>query len=283
MNRIVLSLCAGLVAVASTVSAQSYSTSVFHLDPSASAAGASVQPGTLAPQHRGIGGPFSSFGISAGISPMGVNVQTATNLNRYLNFRGTGSLFNYSINNFTTNGFTVNAKLKLASAGASLDYSPFPRHGLRLSPGLLFYNQNRANAAFNVLPGTSFSLNNYTYYASASNPVLGSGYVGLHSQRPAFTATTGWGNMIPRSGKHWSFPFEVGAAFIGAPKLNLALTSGQVCDANGQNCVNVATDATVQSNLQAQVAKYRNDMEPLKTFPILSFGVAYSFHTHRTM
>jgi hypothetical protein len=55
------------------------------------------------------------------------------------------------------------------------------------------------------------------------------------------------------------------------------LTSGQVCDAQGQNCVNIATDAGVQTNLQAQVAKYTKDLNPLRTYPILSTGVAYSF------
>ena len=75
-----------------------------------------------------------------------------------------------------------------------------------------------------------------------------------------------------------SFPVELGVAFIGAPALNIALTSGQVCDANGQNCVDVATDQSVQSNLQAQIAKYKSDLDPLKTYPIASFGVAYSFH-----
>jgi hypothetical protein len=33
----------------------------------------------------------------------------------------------------------------------------------------------------------------------------------------------------------------------------------------------------IQSNLAAQVAKWNKDIEPLKTFPIASFGVAYSF------
>ena len=33
----------------------------------------------------------------------------------------------------------------------------------------------------------------------------------------------------------------------------------------------------IQNNLQTQVAKWSSDLEPLKTYPILSFGVAYSF------
>jgi hypothetical protein len=283
VNRIRLSLCAVLVATAAALSAQSSSSSLNLVDASATASGGAVRPATLAPKKVAFGGPFSHFAISGGVSFMGASVSTATNLNRYMNLRASGNLFNYTVDNISTNGFNVNAKLNLASAGTSLDFYPFPKHGLRFSPGVLFYNQNRANATFTVASGTSFTLNDYTYYPSSSNPVVGVGSVGLHNQRPAFTATAGWGNMIPRSGKHWAFPFEIGAAFIGAPSLNMALTSGQVCDAQGQNCVNVATDPTVQSNLQAQVAKYKNDLEPLKTYPIISFGVSYSFRVRKAI
>lgn len=225
--------------------------------------------------------PFSRVAFGGGISPLGINLIAATNVNRYLNLRGTGNLFKLTENGISTNGFNVNASLNLASAGLSADVFPFPNHGFRLSPGLLFYNANGATATFNVQGGTSFTLNDYTYYASSTNPVMGIGSLGLASRKPAFTMTTGWGNMIPHNGGHWSFPFEIGAAFIGAPSLNFALTSGQVCDAQGLNCVNVATDPSVQSNLQAQIAKYNNDLDPLKTYPIVSGGVAYSFHMRR--
>jgi len=242
--------------------------------------------GIIRPVPQVRNAPARSFGqlaFGAGISPEGITMSATTNLNRYMNVRGTGSLFNYTINNFTTNGFTVGGKLNLASAGASLDFYPFPNHGFRLSPGVMFFNNNGASTTFSVVPGTSFTLNDYTFYASKSDPVMGTGVLGLHTQNPAFTATTGWGNQIRRGNGHWSFPVEVGAAFIGKPGLNIALTQGQVCDANGQNCVDVAKDQTVQTNLQAQVAKYRSDLDPLKTYPIVSFGVAYSFHTRPTV
>jgi hypothetical protein len=225
--------------------------------------------------------PFSRVAFGGGISPLGINLIAATNVNRYLNLRGTGNFFKLTENGISTNGFNVDANLNLASAGISADVFPFPNHGFRLSPGLLFYNQNGASATFNVQGGTSFTLNDTTYYASSTNPVMGSGNLGLNSQKPAFTITTGWGNMIPHNGRHWSFPVEVGVAFIGAPSLNIALTSGQVCDAVGLNCVNVATDPDVQANLQAQIAKYKSDLDPLKTYPIISAGVAYSFHVRR--
>jgi hypothetical protein len=226
-------------------------------------------------------GPFSRIAVGGGISPLGVNLTTVTNLDRYVNLRADGNVLKLTENGISTNGFTVDANLNLASARVSVDVYPFPNHGLRFSPGVLLYNGNRANATFTVQGGTNFTLNGYDYYASSTNPVKGIGNLGLNSRKPAFTITTGWGNELPHNGKHWSFPVEVGVALAGAPSLNIALTSGQVCDAQGENCVNVATDPDVQSNLRAQIVKYKNDLDPLKTFPIVSAGVSYNFHLRR--
>ena len=224
--------------------------------------------------------PFSRLAFGAGISPSGINLQAAVNVSRRMNVRGVGNVFGYSANNISTNGMNLNGKLNFASAGAAVDVYPFPEHGFRLSPGLLLFNQNAVSGDLSVNGGASFDLNGVTYYASSTYPIEGHGRLALNTRNPAFTMTTGWGNMISRRGGHLSFPFEVGAAFVGAPSVNVALTGGQACDQFGQNCVDVATDPTVQANLQAQIQKYENDIRPFQYFPILSFGVAYNFNLH---
>ncbi len=227
--------------------------------------------------------PFSEIGLSGGVSFMGVNLQAATNLNRYMNVRGIGNVFSYTINNFTTNGFSLNGTFNMASAGAAVDFYPFPKHGFRLSPGVMFYNQNQVSANAVTTPGTSFTLNNTKYYSDTVSPLTLAANLGLNANKQAFTMTTGWGNMIPRKGGHWSFPFELGVVFTGAPTLNMTL-AGSACtnqgDAttNGPTCVNMATNATAQSNLASQVATYRNDLDLLQFYPILSFGVSYAIH-----
>jgi hypothetical protein len=280
MKRIAFTLLLALLAVPLALMAQSTSIPYPIQTPTPSGSH-SVAPNTesarktksaaLAPR------PLSRIALGVGVSPLGINMMAATNLCKYLNVRGTGNLFKYTVNDISTNGFNVDANLDFASAGVSLDFYPFPRHGLRFSPGVLFRNTNSASATFTAQSGTSFTLDDYTYYASATSPVKGVGTFGLHATNPAPTITAGWGNVIPYSGGHFSFPVEVGVAFIGSPAINVVLTSGQACDAQGLNCVNVATDPTVQANLQAQVAKYKNDLDQLKTYPIVSFGVAYNF------
>ena len=229
--------------------------------------------------------PFSRVAFGVGVSPLGVQLQATTNLAPHLNLRASGNVFGYSTS-FTTSGITSNANLNLKSAGAAVDIYPFHR-GFRISPGLLFFNDNQVTATANVPGGTSFTLNNQTYYSANANPVTGAtpvngnALLNLHTTKPAFTITTGWGNTLPEH-SHWSFPFEVGVALTGTPSLNVNL-GGWACYDQAQTlCTNInsKTDPIaleIQSNLHTQVSKWANDVEPLKTYPIASFGVAYNF------
>jgi hypothetical protein len=219
---------------------------------------------------------------------MGVNLQASTNLNRYMNLRGTGNLFDYTANNINVSGFSVSGKVNMATAGVSLDLFPFPSHGFRISPGMLFYNQNGISASATANQGESIKLNGTEFYAAANNPMTVNAGVGLNANKNAFTITTGWGNVIPRHRQdllrsHLTFPFELGVAFTGAPTLNMSLL-GVACTnqadvaTNGPSCVNMATNTTAQTDLNNQLTTWRNDVNPYKVYPIFSFGVSYSFN-----
>lgn len=231
--------------------------------------------------------PFSRFALGGGISLMGVNLQAATNLERHLNLRGTGNVFSYTANNITVSNFNLDGKVNFATAGVSLDYYPFPTHGFRLSPGAMLFNQNEITANAIGTAGSNISLNQVKYYADTATgvtPLTMNGTLGLNAHKQAFTMTTGWGNMIPRKGGHWSFPFELGAAFTGEPTINVGL-SGFGCtvqsDAtiNGESCVEMSTNTGAISDLNSQVAKWKSDLNSLQVYPIFSFGVSYAFHT----
>lgn len=236
-------------------------------------------------------GPLSRLALGATISAFGIGGEAAVNLSQHLDTRSYANYFQDSPT-FSTNGFNVTANIHLASAGTSLDYYPF-HNGFRLSPGILSYNQNRANAVALAAVGTSITLNDQDYYSATPNAALGitaltgHGTVGLHQTRPAFTATTGWGSLIPRSGKHWAIPFEIGAAFTGTPSINMTLT-GWGCLDKAQTMCNDVADLTnpvsiqIQSALQAQLAKWRSDLKPLKVYPIISTGFVFNFNVRRS-
>jgi hypothetical protein len=236
--------------------------------------------------------PLSRLAFGGGIGFMGINLQAAMEANRYLNIRGTGNVFSYAVNNVKvsggngSSGINVSGKLNFASAGVSLDYFPWPNHGLRLSPGMMLYNQNGISASGVASSGSSITVGGVKYYSEGgSNAMTLNARLGLNTHQQAFTMTTGWGNMISRRGGHWSFPFELGAVFTGVPTVGVNIT-GYGCTNSadtgtsgaGASCVNMATNASAQSNINAQIAKYKNDLNPLKVYPILSFGLAYNFN-----
>jgi hypothetical protein len=230
--------------------------------------------------------PLSRIGFGAGISPLGIQLQTAVNLSSHFNLRADGNFFNYATS-FASNGINASGQLNLSSAGASLDVYPF-RSGFHISPGLLFRNQDQISATANVPAGSSFTLNGTTYYSANANaatgatPITGTGILGLNTNNPAFTATAGWGNIARHNG-HWSVPFEAGVAFIGDPSVKVNLGGWACADQAQTECSDLSSTTNpiavaIQSNLTAQIAKWTTDLSPLKTFPIASVGLAYSFH-----
>lgn len=281
-----VSLSAVLLLAASSLAAQSFSTpsnlAAYDLD----SEGGSFRP-SPAVQNRSVATtPFSRVAIGGGFTTMGPGIQITTNLAEHFNLRASGNGFHYATN-FTDSGFNANAKLNLVSAGVAVDVYPF-HTGFRVSPGVLVLNNNRISANSFAAGGTSFTFNDVTYYsanvnaATGATPLNANGSLGLNSNKPAFTLTAGWGNTIPRRGGHWSFPAEAGVAFIGEPAVNVSLSGWACADEAQTECANVQDTSNsvaqdIQTNLAAQVAKWKNDLNPLKTYPIVSFGVAYSF------
>ncbi len=162
-------------------------------------------------------------------------------------------------------------KCNLRSGEAHLDWYPFG-HGFHLSPGLLVYNGNGVTATANVPGGSTFTLGGTSYTSDPSNPIAGTGKLDFVKVVP--TAMFGFGNLVPRT-RHFTLNFEMGVVFQGSArtKLNLA---GNACP-NGINCVNAATDPTVQANVLAEQTKIDNKLSPFKYYPVISLGFGYRF------
>ncbi|MGA3048037.1 MAG: hypothetical protein ABSD67_15505 [Terracidiphilus sp.] len=232
--------------------------------------------------------PFSRIGIGADVNPLGIGIKTAIVLNHLYDARFDVNFFNYNSGRFELEGFNVNANLHLLSSAASLDWYPFGSIW-RISPGVMFFNANQLSVATSIVPGTSFTLNNQTFYSASANsatgatPLAGSGVLGLHTQVPAFTIAGGFGKFIPRSNRHWSFPSEFGVAFTGAPTANV-IASGWVCtDAAQTKCSNVGDPANpvaieFNSALQSSLTKWRQDLGKVTVYPLFSYSVVYSFN-----
>ncbi len=203
---------------------------------------------------------------------LGIGIQGAVELTPKTNVRGGFNFFDYSMTE-TSSGFSVDGHLHLRSAEALYDW--YPLRGFHLSPGALVYNGNKVTANLTTAPGTTFTLNSTSYTSGAGNPVTGVATVPLNAFKVAPMFLLGWGNLVPRSGRHFGVIFDLGAAVIGSPKLALNL-AGTACSASG-GCVNAATDPTVQANIQATQNKANNSISFLKALPVIRIGFGYSF------
>jgi hypothetical protein len=218
--------------------------------------------------------PFSTIALAATFGSGGIGGELATPLAQHFNFRIGGSFYSYG-GNFNSDGIAIDGELKFRSGHASLDYYPF-HGGFRISPGVV-YNGSNLNASTFVPGGQQFSLGDTNYYSSTTNPVNGNAsfYFGKHV---APSLTVGFGNMVPRSGRHVSFPFEVGFQYIGTPSITLNLQGTACMYLNiPQSCSPMATNPITQANLQQQEADINSDIKPLRFYPILSQGVGVRF------
>jgi hypothetical protein len=227
--------------------------------------------------------PFTAFALGVKGGFAGIGVEAAVPLWMHFNLRASASFFSYS-GSYNADGITINGEAKFRSGTASIDYYPFAHHGFRISPGVTFYNGNNLNATAFVPPGNEFDLNDTNYYSAAlPSPVSGSASL-TFGKRVAPSLTIGVGNMIPRSGGRFSFPFEIGVQYIGVPpQMNIFLT-GYACTTQpgSQNfdpftCGNVQTDSTTQANLQQEENDINSDIKFLRFYPIISQGFAVRF------
>jgi hypothetical protein len=226
--------------------------------------------------------PFSRIGIGADVSLLGIGIKPAIVLNEYFDARGLINVFGYTTGQFEVDGFKINANIHLRSAAAAVDVYPY-NSIWRLSAGLFFFNGNQVSAATTIAGGTSFNLGSANYYSSNADPVNGSAVLGLHAVKPAPMVSFGFGRFIPRSNRHWSFPAEFGVIYMGAPSLTVT-PAGVVCtDQKQTNCSDIGDPTNpvaiaFNTNLQAKLTQWREDLKRVEFYPIFSYSVVYSFN-----
>jgi hypothetical protein len=212
------------------------------------------------------------IGLGVKISLLGVGVEAAVPVMSHANLRAGFNFFNYD-RTLSQDGVTYAGKLNFRSTEAYFDWFPF--HGsFHLSPGLLVYNGNKITANSNVAGNQTFTFNDTDYISDPNNPLNGNAKLDFKRVAPAFVF--GWGNLVPRSHKHWSVPVEFGVIYQSQPRLGLNF-SGNACDSSGVNCQPVTSDPSFQSNLQAEQDKLNHDIAPFKFYPVISVGFGYKF------
>jgi len=226
---------------------------------------AALLPAYLAAQ------PHAGVGVAAGT--LGIGPQAAVSILKLSNIRGGANFFSYD-DDFTKDGVRYNGSLKFRSVQLSWDQY-FPHlGGFHISPGALLYDGNSGHATAQVPGGSSFTLGSTTYYSSNANPVNGTGDIMFNKAAPMILL--GFGNLVPRSNRHFGVNLDLGVVFQGTPnaKLNLA---GTACLNPAQTACLNTSDPTVQANVLAEQNKINKDLVPFRYYPIASLSFSYKF------
>jgi len=144
------------------------------------------------------------------------------------------------------------------STQAILDWHPLPERGLRVSGGLIV-SGNHLEVEAETKSGRSYTLGAHTYTAEQLGYL--DGYVEFNAVCPYLGL--GWGDGLG-SQRRWSFLFEAGIVFQGAPYVSLDST-------NPQNLDELAAD------LAQEEERLEDNLGWLQFFPLISIGVSYRF------
>jgi hypothetical protein len=219
--------------------------------------------------------PFSSLGMATRAGFAGAGFDLATPLARKFNLRAGTDFFSYNTS-FQEQGANVGIDLHLRSSHGALDWFPFGGH-FRLSPQVVFGNNNRILATAIIPPGSTITLNGQDYLSSYTDPLRGSGRIDFRKVSPGISF--GFGNLIPRDRSHLSIPVEMGFYYAGQPSLQVAFF-GSACDPNvspSVGCQSVSQDPGFQQNLAAFKARNDHNLSYASFFPIFSVGFGYRF------
>jgi hypothetical protein len=230
----------------------------------------SEQGGNVMSSSRGAG-------IGVKLGTLGVGIQGAVAVANRVNVRGGFNVFSYD-HTFDQSGASINGSLKLQSVEANLDL--LIGGGFRFSPGVLLYNNNHVDGSITVTPGQSFSIGGQNYTSGAANgsdPINGSASMTFNKFSPMLAI--GFGQLVPRSGRHFSMAFDLGVVFEDAPTVTMTY-GGTGCLAGvpaALGCKPINTQASITSQIAAEQVKFSDAVSILKYYPVLSLGFGWRF------
>lgn len=214
--------------------------------------------------------PFSTFALGIRAGTLGAGAEIATPLSRSLNLRASANYMSFRYS-FRIDGINYYTRADFRSGQLGVDWFPF-HGGFHISPGFMYFQTGLSGAA-KVPPGQSFTLDKTTYINSVDDPVSGNASV-VYGRHYAPVVTFGFTNIIPRNGKHFSMPFEIGVAYTHAPVMDVQL-AGTAC--TNQGCFNAGTDPDTQANLKQEVNDINDTVKQVVVYPIATLGIAVRF------
>ena len=202
------------------------------------------------------------LGIGAKISTLGIGIEAATAVTEHSNVRAGFNGFSYS-HNVNRYGIHFDGTVRLRSFEAH--YDQYLGSLFHISPGVLIYNGNRAQAQAFVPGGTTFTLAGTRYTSTTTDPVVGTASLDVRNIAPMVLA--GFGNLLPRRSGHFAWNFEFGVAFQGSPNVQLQLNGSAL-----------GALPAFQNSVLAEQGRIVSDTNGyVRFYPVVSLGFGYKF------
>ncbi|MBP0596510.1 hypothetical protein J8I26_00185 [Herbaspirillum sp. LeCh32-8] len=177
-----------------------------------------------------------------------------------LNARVGVNYFDYSFNS-STNSVNYDAKAKLRTFDALLDWFPF-HNEFRLSGGVI-YNGNKIDATGKPKANGTYTLNGNTYTSAQAGQVDGR----VDFKRIAPYLGLGYGNAVAPN-KGWGFTADVGVMFQGNGSTSL---SNSGCSAPAPLCAQLGRDVAAEN------AELSDKVHGYNLYPVVRVGASYKF------
>lgn len=202
---------------------------------------------------------YGDFGVGAKVGTPGIGVEVTKDLTPEFNARVGFNFFSFSqaSKDEEDDGSSseIEADLSLFSVPLLADWHP-RGGGFRLSAGLVI-NANKLELT--ATPGDTVEINDHEYAISSL-----SGEATFSTVAPYLGL--GWGNAAEKESGHWHFIFDLGVMFQGAPDISLDATAS-----------NSARQAALDADLEVEKQDIEDDAKVFNIYPVLSFGVSYTF------
>lgn len=199
-----------------------------------------------------------NVGLTVGTLGAGINVATPINESFQLRLNVNGAKYSTTEKK---EDIDYDADLKFANAGLLVDYFPFESVGFHLTGGA-YYNANKIEGTARPTATDPITINDVDY----SSADLGQLDAKLDFDKFAPYAGIGWGNDSRSEG--FGFSLDLGV-LVGQTKVGLTPTYGSAATA--------AIKAQIDSDIAAEQKKLDDDLDKLKIYPVIMFGVTYTF------
>ncbi|MES2150967.1 MAG: hypothetical protein V4508_14400 [Pseudomonadota bacterium] len=203
----------------------------------------------------------AQFAVTADVGSTGVGAHIIVPMEPTLNGRFGANYFKHS-SNMTAGSVEYDVKTTLQTIDILFDWYPLQASALHLTAGAVF-NGNKYDATGKPNADGNYVIADTPFSGALVSKLNG----GIDYRKAAPYLGIGWGNPLT-SRNAWSFTADAGVILQGKPNATLASTG---CEEDHAQCF------LLVYAVQAEKARFVDEVPRFKAYPVLRMGLAYRF------